>query len=160
MDIEIESFFKTTIERLRNASYTDHTFSLKSAEVLKHLLNEPENANCVIALPPDGLKGGFLRVLKKNSGIRIVINDKPENILQRIRFYDIDSQPIEKNLTDEDKKYLLREIKKDITFYRSSYQRANLHVDISGLNADQAALKIRETLETIDIKEIEQGNFD
>ncbi len=67
-----------------------------------------------------------------------------------IRFYDIDSRPSEKKLTPKEKKLYLREIKKEITYFHTSYQRANLHVDISGLNADKAARKVKETIEQLD----------
>jgi shikimate kinase len=85
-----------------------------------------------------------LRVLKKTNGTIVVLNDRPENILERIRFYDIDSRPMEKKLTAKEKKLYLREIKKDITYFRKSYQRANLQVDIAGLNPEQAAWKVIE----------------
>ncbi len=45
------------------------------------------------------------------------------------------------------KKLYLREIKKDITYFRTSYKRANLQVDISGLDQDQAARKVIEAVE-------------
>jgi len=79
-----------------------------------------------------------------------VVTDKPENILERISFYDIDSNPIDKKLTPKDKKFYLREIKKDITYFRKSYQRANLQVDIFGLDPDQAARKIIEAVKELD----------
>jgi shikimate kinase len=44
----------------------------------------------------------------------------------------------------------LGEIKKDITYFRTSYQRANLQIDISGLNADKAARKVKEAIEQLD----------
>ena len=46
----------------------------------------------------------------------------------------------------------LKEIKKDITYFRTSYQRANLQVDISELDPDQAAYKVKEAIEEIDGK--------
>lgn len=78
-----------------------------------------------------------------------MITDKPENILDRIRFYDIESRPIEKKLTPKEKKLYLKEIKKDLTYFRTSYQRANLQVDISGLNAEKAACKVKEAIEQL-----------
>jgi shikimate kinase len=150
LDIEIESFFKTSIERLQNRFLTMHSFRNEAAKALVHLLNRPESRDCVIALPPSGLMGGYLRAIKKANGTTAVVTDKPENILERIRFYDIDSRPIEKKLTPKEKKLYLREIKKDITYFRTSYQRANLQVDISGLNADQAARKVKEAIEELD----------
>ena len=98
--------------------------------------------------------GGYLRVIKKTSGITAVITDKPENILKRICFFDIDSRPIEKKLSPKEKKLHLREIKKDITYFGKSYHRANLQVDISGLNQDQAALKVKKAVE-----EFSEWNF-
>jgi hypothetical protein len=51
----------------------------------------------------------------------------------------------------------LREIKKDITYFRTSYQRANLQVDISGLDQDQAARKVKEAVEELDEKLMQQA---
>jgi shikimate kinase len=144
LDQEIEKFFGTSIERLRNRFLTMHSFREEAAKALAHLLNRTESRKCVVALPPSGLMGGYLRVLKKTNGIIVVLNDRPENILARVRFYDIDSRPMEKKLTAKEKKLCLREIKEDISYFRKSYQRANLQVDIAGLNPDQAAWKVIE----------------
>lgn len=151
LDEEMESFFETSIERLQNRFLTAHSFRNEAAKALVHLLSRPESRDCVIALPPSGLMGGYLRAIKKADGITVVITDKPENILARIRFYDIDSRPIEKKLTPREKKLCLREIREDITYFRTSYRRATLAVDISGLNADQAARKVKEAVEELDV---------
>ena len=150
LDNEIESFFGTSIERLQNRFLTMHSFRNEAAKALVDLLNRPESQDCVIALPPSGLMGGYLRAIKKANGTTVVVTDKPENILQRIRFYDIDSRLIEKKLTPKEKKLYLGEIKKDITYFHTSYQRANLQIDISGLNADKAARKVKEAIEQLD----------
>ena len=150
LDDEIEIFFKTSIERLQEKFLTIHSFRNEAAKALIHLLSQPESQHCIIALPPSGLMGGYLRVIKKTNGTVAVLTDKPENILKRIIFYDVDSRLIEKNLSSEQKKLHLREIKKDITYFGKSYQRANLHVDISGLDIDQAAVKIKEAIEEYD----------
>jgi shikimate kinase len=147
LDDDLEFFFKPIIERLQNKFLTIHSFRDEAAKALVHLLNQPESQDSIIALPPGGLMGGYLRVIKKTNGITAVITDKPETILRRIRFFDIDSRPIEKKLSSKDKKLHLREIKKDITYFGKSYHRANLQVDISGLNQEQAALKVKEAVE-------------
>jgi len=72
--------------------------------------------------------------------------------LERIRFYDLDSRPIEKKQTSNEKKLYLKEINKDINYFRKSYQRANLQVDISGFDANQAACKVIEA-----VKELEKA---
>ncbi len=54
---------------------------------------------------------------------------------------------MEKKLSSKEKKLYLREIKKDITFFGKRYLRADLQVDISKLDQDQAALKIKTAVE-------------
>jgi len=147
LDEEIEGFYGTSIERLQSRSITMHSFREEAAKALVHLLGRPAARECVIALPPSGLMGGYLRVLKKSPGIRIVLRDLPEKILERLVLYDVDSRPIEKSLTAAEKRHYLREIKKDITYFRSSYERANLQVDISGLDVDEAAQQVKLALE-------------
>jgi shikimate kinase len=146
LDAEIERFFKISIERLRNRFLTDHSFRNEAARALMHILGNSESRNCVIALTPSGLMGRYLRVIKKAGGTTVVLTDKPENILNRITFYDIDSRPIEQRLSEKEKLLYLREIRKDITYYRASYGRADLSVDISGLSAEEAAEKVQQAL--------------
>ena len=147
VDEEIEVFFGTSIERLQNRFITMHSFREEAAKALVHLLGRPESRESVMALPPSGLMGRYLRVLKKSPGTRVVLCDLPEKILERIVFYDVDSRPIEKSLTAPEKPIYLRQIKKDITYFRRSYERANLQVDISGLGVDEAAQRVKLILE-------------
>ena len=159
LDQEIEMFFGTSIERLQNKFLTPHSFRNEAAKALVDLLSRPESQTCVVALPPSGLMGGYLGAIKKVKETIVVLTDTPENILKRIRFYDIDSRRIEKNLTTNEKKYYLKEIRKDITYFGKSYHRANLQVDISGADANQAAKKVIEALREFDNTiEISAGN--
>lgn len=149
LDEEIELFFGTSIERLQKKFITIWGYREEAAKALTHLLSRPDSIDSVIALPPSGLMGGYLRVIKKSSGTIIALTDKPDNIVERITFYDIDSNPIEKSLTCDEKKWHLREIKKDITYFGKSYKRAHLQVDISGLTIGQSADKVLDALEQI-----------
>jgi shikimate kinase len=146
LDEEIERFFGISVERLQKRFLTIHSFRNESAKALVHVLTHPDSRDCVIALPPSGLMGGYLRVLKKAGGTTVVLTDKPENILNRITFYDIDSRLIEKQLTEKEKRLYLREIKKDITYFRRSYGLAHTQVDVSGLLPEEAAEKVRQSL--------------
>ena len=157
LDHEIESFFGTSIERLQKKFRTIHSYRKEAARALVHLLNRPDSRDSVIALPPSGLMEGYLEVLKKSTGITVALNDKPENILERITFYDRDSKLIDKNLTADEKRLYLREIKKDISYFRESYERADLQVDISGLTIEQAAGKVKEGFDVIDKAAREHG---
>ena len=54
-------------------------------------------------MPPSGLRDAFLRVVRRVPGVTVAVHDTPENILERITFYDIDSRPIDKHLTAEER---------------------------------------------------------
>ena len=146
LDHEIETFFGTSIERLQNKFLTIHSYRNEAAKALVHLLNRPASQHSVIALPPSGLMGGYLRAIKKSSGITVALTDRPENIVERTTFYDIDSNRIEKGLTAEEKRLYLREIKKDITYFRKTYERADLRIDISDLDPQQAARRVEQAV--------------
>ena len=91
--------------------------------------------------------GPCWRVIKKmKDAVIVVLNDTPENILNRITFDDIDSRRIEKVLSDDEMRHYLREIKGDITYFGRSWRNANLIIDIAGCDADEAARKIKEAL--------------
>lgn len=89
---------------------------------------------------------------KKTRGIKIALTDTPENILGKITFYDIDSNPVKKNLSEEEKRLYLKEIKKDITYFRKTFVRADSQVNICGLNVIDAATKVIEVVKDIDTR--------
>ena len=146
LDAEVESYFGVSIERLQNRFLTVHSFRNEAAKALSALLSRPASTSAVIALPPSGLMGGYWRVVKLSPGMTVALTDTPENILARIAFYDVDSKPIEKELTDEEKRWYLRDIKKDITYFGKTYTRADYRVYIAGLDAFAAAQKVQNVV--------------
>jgi shikimate kinase len=147
LDVETERFFGMSIERLRNRHLTSHEFSLEASRALQDVLSREDNHNCVIALPPSGLLGGYWKVINKARDAAIVaLQDVAENILDRITFYDIDSHPVPKILTDREKRLYLREIKRDIAYFGRSFRRAHVSVNIDGCSSDEASRKARNAL--------------
>ena len=146
LDIEIERFFGAPIPRLRQRWLTQYSFRVEAAKALKHVLSRKDSRDCVIALPPSGLMGAYWRVVKTAKAAIVVLQDKPENILKRITFYDDDSHLIHKTLTDREKRYYLRAIKVDSTYFGRTYRRANLTVDITDLGLEEAAQKVKDML--------------
>lgn len=144
LDQKIESYFGTSIERLQSCFLTDYSFRNKAAVVLKQIVTD--NPCCVIACPPSGLQDAYLRVIRKTDSVTVAIEDTPENIVERITFYDIDSRPIARHLTAEEKMLYRTEIKKDITYFKTSYRRANLHANITGLDSEASAKMIEGRL--------------
>jgi shikimate kinase len=147
LDSEIESFFATPIERLQDKYLTMYSFRQQASKALEHLLKRKDSCDSVIALPPSGLMDNYWKVVKKSQGTIVVLTDDATNILKRITFYDKDSNPIEKHLTEKEKKLYLKDIKEDITYFKRTYKRADISVHISGLNPDKAAIKVKEMLD-------------
>ena len=131
LDEQIERHFGASIERLQARFLTGYSYRKECAVVLERIATA--NPDCVIALPPSGLRDAFLRVIRRVPGVTVAVHDTPESILDRITFYDIDSRPIDKHFTDEERALQLKEIKADISYFKRSYERAGLHVTITGL---------------------------
>jgi shikimate kinase len=109
-------------------------------------------------LPPSGLLGGYWKVINDTrDAIIVVLRDTPENILNRITFYDIDSRPVQKNLTDREKSLYIREIKRDIAYFSRSFRRAHVSVDITGSSPDEASRKVRDALTPAPLKDQSQA---
>jgi shikimate kinase len=147
LDHESESFFSMPIEHLQDKFLTMYSFRQEASKALKSLLKGENSKDCVIALPPSGLMDNYWRVVKSAKGTSVVLTDEAENILKRITFYDRNSNPIEKHLTEKEKPLYLKEIKKDITYFKRTYKRADISVNISGLDPEQAAKKVKEMLD-------------
>ncbi len=146
LDTEVERYYGTSIERLQQRFLTMYSFRKAASEALVSVLARPESSNCVIALTPSGLMSPYLQIVSKADGVKVALIDTPENILERETFYDIDSKPVVKVLTEKERKLYLMEIKKDITYFGRSFHRADLRVDIFGMNIEAAALKLKGQL--------------
>jgi shikimate kinase len=147
LDNEIERFFSMPIEHLQDKCLTMYSFRQEASKALKHLLKREDSNNSVIALPPSGLMDSYWSVVKIDNGVTMVLTDDAANILKRITFYDKDSKLIEKKLTEKEKPLYLKKIKKNITYFNRTYKRADMSVDISGLGPEQAAKKVKATLD-------------
>lgn len=136
LDIEIQDYYKKPIERIQDECLTMNVYREKASKVLDQLFSK--NIDSVISGTPSGLKYSFLQVYKKHKKDKelysIHIHDSCENILNRLTFYDKDSNPIIENLDDFTKKRYLKEIKSNYKFYKSSYDRADFKIDINDKN--------------------------
>jgi shikimate kinase len=147
LDTEVETFYQQSIPRLQARSFTMSRYRGKACRVLQGILARPEAADCVIALPPSGLRQPYWNVIKASQSTVVVVRDDPINILARIAFYDDDSRPVERVLTPEERGLYLDEIKKDMRFFARSYSKADVQVDINGLCPLGAAKLIKVVIE-------------
>jgi len=142
LDAEIESFFGTSIERLRRQCLTPYSFRKEASKALEQVLGREACQDAIIVLPPSGLMDSYWRVVKRARGTIVVVRDEPEDILDRIVFYDIDSRPLDRQLTEEERRLYFREIRKDISYFGRTYRRAHVTVDIAGLGPNDVARKL------------------
>jgi shikimate kinase len=137
LDTEIERHFGLPIERLQSLCLNGYSHRKDCSVVLERIV--VDNPDCVVATVPSGLRDAYLRVVRKVPCVTVAIHDRPENILKRITFYDLDSRPIGTRLSDRQKQLYLSEIKKDVTYFNRSYRRADLHADVAGLGVEASA---------------------
>jgi len=152
VDEEIEKYYNKPIERIQKECYSMNGFRKKGSVVLDVLFSK--DINCIISGTPSGLKYSYLQVYKKHKSNKtlysIYIKDSFENVLDRLTFYDKDSNPINVKLDDTKKKLYLREIKADFNFFKDSYNRADFTIDINNICLnDIPDLIIKEFQKTI-----------
>ena len=147
LDKVVEKFFGKPLPRLQYELLTSHSYRKVAVEALTDLLRRTHGQDWVIALPPSGLMYPFGREVKASGGWIVVLEAAPENIQERITFYDDDSNLIKKKLSDHQKRLYLREIKKDITYFKRTYLSAHRTVDISWLDVRESAVAVKEALE-------------
>ena len=154
LDIEIQNYYNKPIERIQDECFSMNRYREKASKVLDYLF--AKNIDSVISGAPSGLKYSYLHVYKKHKADKelysIQINDRCENVLDRLTFYDKDSNLIIEKLNDSKKMRYLNEIKGDYNFFRDSYKRADFKIDINNMSlSDIPNLIINELQKTINI---------
>lgn len=139
LDTEVERFFGMSIEQLQQKYGMPHDFRKAASKARSALLDRPESQQAVIALPPSGLMGGYLAVIKKTQGLKVVLPDAPERSLDRIVFYNADSRPTDQRPAHQERPPYLQELKTDLTYFKQSYARADPRVNIEDMDGEQAA---------------------
>jgi len=138
VDEEVESYYQKPIERIQEECFSMNGFREKASVVLDNILSN--NDNTVIAGTPSGLKFAFLQVYKKHKKkkeiVSIHLKDTPENILSRLTFFDKDSRPIKENLDESKKKIYLKEITADYSYFKDSFEMADIQIDITDISLE------------------------
>jgi len=159
LDLEIQKYYNKPIERIQDECFSMNRYREKASKVLDYLFSK--NIDSVISGTPSGLKYAYLQVYKKHKANKdlysIQINDSCDNVLDRLTFYDKDSKPIIEKMDDSKKRRYLKEIKADYNFFRDSYKRADLKIDINNISlVDIPNLIINELQKTIKIASCQQ----
>lgn len=150
LDEEVERFYQKPIEQIQNECYSIIGFRQKASIVLDNLFTTDENS--VIAGTIAGLKDSYFKIYQKHKKrkdlISIHIIDDPENVLNRLTFYDADSKMYEKALDDKMRKMYLKEIVADWKYFQKSLNLADLQVSIKNVPLDQIPDLLIEYLES------------
>lgn len=135
LDIEIQKYYNKPIERIQDNCLTMNQYREKASVVLNQIFSN--NENMVVSGAPSGLKYSYLNVYKRHKTDKIMysihLKDSFENILDRITFYDKDSNPIRLTLSELEKVKYLRKIKADYNFFKNSYKCADFEIDINDI---------------------------
>ena len=77
LDEVIERHFGTSIERLQARFLTGYSYRKECAVVLERIATA--SPDCVIALPPSGLRDAFLRVIRRVPCVTVAVHDAGEH---------------------------------------------------------------------------------
>jgi len=152
LDEEIQYYYKKPIERIQDECLTMNGYREKASIVLDKLFSE--KIDSVISGTPSGLKYSYLQVYKRHKDkklISICLNDLFENVLNRLTFYDKDSNPITERLDESKKRRYLKEIRADYNFFKDSYKRADFQINIEDVSLENIPELI---INTIGLKEL------
>ncbi len=147
LDDEIQNYYKKPIERIQDECLSMNEYRKKAGIVLDNLFSK--NIDCVISGTPSGLKFSYLKVYKRHIDkdiISICLNDAFENVLERLTFYDKDSNPITVKLDESEKKRYLKDLRDDYSFFKASYKRADFQININGVSLDNIPELIINTI--------------
>jgi len=137
---EIEAVEGKTMPRLQREFFSSRCVSQHRRPILESLIDQHADEDYVMALNLRSLMDFSWKALKtEENRIVVALEDRPENILRRIRFYDDDQRPLKIKLTSSKKAKLPKEIRASATYFRRSYKRADYQVDIDGKDIQAAA---------------------
>ena len=138
LDEEIQDYYQKPIEWIQDECLTMNGYREKASVVLDKLFSK--NIDSVISGTPSGLKFSYLQVYKRHMEkelVSICLNDSFENVLNRLTFYDKDSNPITEELDESKKKRYLKEIRADYNYFKDSYKRADFQINIDNMQIDK-----------------------
>ena len=149
LDEEIENYYKKPIERIQDECISMNGYREKASIVLDKLFSR--NELTVVSGTPSGLKFSYLQVYKRHKNknkelLSICLNDSFENVLERLTFYDKDSNLITEKLDESLKKRYLKEIKADYNYFKDSYSRADFQINIDNVRLENIPEMIIEEI--------------
>jgi len=146
LDEEIKLKLKTTLEQFQK----DYPFQYERHKIKGGILKEISNENdIVIAISPIYFSKNFNYLLKNPDVVSFDLQDSPENIFNRLVFSDEFDNVYEDNeYKNAHKDYYLNDIKKDITYYKRSFNKILNKYNIDGQSPEFVAEELYKIIKT------------
>ena len=142
LDAQMKLFYNDTIINIQRGCIGD-ALDTKKARVLKSILDRCGD-RAVIAVSPIYYTTKYKLMFKNSKVLSIVLQDSPENIVDRMIYTDDADNVIEN--PERDRKTEISDIKYFICRYKKAYERIEHKYDIAGKAAITAAREIIETI--------------
>ena len=137
------------IENFKLEYIWDYERHKEKGKILKEMVKKYED-NVIIAVSPIFYFRFFSSLLKEKDVLIIELQDKPECVLERIEDLDENENAYRIEIIDEqERKYFLSEIKKDITYYKRIYAKIPYKFDMNGQDAETIAQRLVKYIKDI-----------
>ncbi len=133
LDDEIKKYYNLTMEDFQKIYFYSNERSKKKGKVLKRIININIKEKIIIAVSPIYYSVNFNYLLKRDNILAIELYDSPLNIFDRLVFSDEnDNVYKDDDYKNKHKKYYLKEISKDITYYKRAFSKIEFKYNIEG----------------------------
>ena len=143
---EMEKLKGKTSWELSRSTYGDG-YDRNKRETMEHIFKtHPEDK--VIAVQPLYYYTMVRPFVLCPDTISIVLEDSPEHIFKRVIIVDEKNNPVDRpEWKTAHKSYLIREIKKDFTFYNNVRKHIERRFNVNNDSPEEAALRLKELIE-------------
>ena len=139
LDEELRKRYEVTQQEFIDTYWNLYTRDKMRGELIGEILQR--DGDKIVAVTPMYYSSCFSKYMKKGMAIGIELQDTVENIFNRLIFTDENDQVYEDSAEyrEEHKAYYLKEIKKDITFYKGSFAKIENKFQINNEPPEVAA---------------------
>ena len=142
-DEEVKSRYNTTLEDFVKSVWPYERDKIRG-KILGDIVQLHENT--VVAVTPMYYSIWFNKYLKRDDVLAIELQDAPEHVFARLVFSDEnDNVYRDDEYRDAHAAYYLKEIKKDITFYKRSFSKITSKYQMNNASPEEVARGLIET---------------
>lgn len=142
IDEEVKNRYHTTLEHFVNTVWPYERDKIRG-EIIGSILSFQKDT--VVAVTPMYYTRWFSKYLDREDVMAIELQDSPENVFGRLVFSDENDRVYKDDeYRDAHKAYYMRDIKKDITYYKKPFMKVKNKFSIDGASPEEAADQLIE----------------